>query len=64
MSEALMVAVLGSVAKIGLDTTLILMKNMKSAKTVDDAIAALEAAQMYGWAEAKAGPVLGPIAGV
>lgn len=64
MSEALMTAVIGSVAKIGLEATLILMKNMKSAKTIDDAIVAVEAAQTYGWEQAKAGPTPGVIQGV
>jgi len=64
MSEALLTAIIGSVAKIGLEATVILVKNLKSAKTVDDAIVALEAAQTYGWEQAKAGPTPGVIAGV
>ena len=43
MSEALIVAILNAVGPVGVETTVAILKGMKNATTIDDAIAALEA---------------------
>lgn len=43
MSEALIVAILNAVGPVGIETTIAILKGMKTANTIDDAIAALEA---------------------
>jgi len=42
MSEALLVAILNAVGPVGVETTVAILKGMKNANTIDDAIAALE----------------------
>lgn len=42
MSESLIVAILNAVGPVGIETTVAILKGMKNASTIDDAIAALE----------------------
>jgi hypothetical protein len=42
MSEALIVAVLNAVGPVGIEATVAILKGMKNASTISDAIAALE----------------------
>ena len=43
MSEALIIAVLNAVGPVGIETVISIMKGMKRASNIDDAIVALEA---------------------
>jgi len=43
INEALLVAVLNAVGPVGIETTVAILKGMKNAKSIDDAITALEA---------------------
>ncbi len=45
MNEALQVAIFNMVASIGIDATVAVLKGMKNATTIDDAIAALAASR-------------------
>ncbi len=55
MTEALLIAILNTVARVGIDSTLILLDAMKRpAPTIDDAIAALRAAQSKTWEQYQA----------
>lgn len=53
MTPELQIAVFNLIAKVGLDTAVIIMQNVKNAATIDDAIKALQDAQKYTWADAK-----------
>jgi len=53
MSEALIIAILNSVGRVGLEATISLIKNFSERKNLSDAIAALEA-DSKTWKEFKA----------
>ena len=57
MTPELQLAIIQLVTTVGLDTATAIVKGMKAASTIDDAIAALEDAQKITWAAAKAGKV-------
>ena len=52
MSEALLIAIINMVAKVGFDATIAFLG--AKAATVDDAIAALKVAKEKSWAQYKA----------
>ena len=54
MSETLLIAILNLTAKIGIDGTIAVIQGIKNAKTIDDAIAALEKAKTKTAADYKA----------
>jgi hypothetical protein len=58
MTPALQLAIYQMIASIGIDATVAIMNGIKNATTIDDAIAALQAAQKIGWKEAKEGTLL------
>lgn len=50
MTEALLIAILNTVAKVGLDAALIIISSLnKPAPTIDDAIVALKSARDKTW---------------
>lgn len=49
-------AIIQLVATVGLDAAASILKGMKNASTIDDAIKALEDAQKITWAQAKVSP--------
>lgn len=53
MSEAVIIAIINLVAKVGLDTAVYVLNGLKSATTIDEAIAALEASKGKTWEDYK-----------
>ena len=53
MSEALQIAVFNLISNVGINTAITIMENMRSAKTIDEAIAALKAAREKTWEDFK-----------
>lgn len=64
MSEVVIIAIINLIAKVGLDTAVYVLNGLKSATTIDEAIAALEASKGKTWEDYKkdaANPVV-PVA--
>jgi len=55
MSEAMLIAVINLVSKVGIDAAEIILTNMAKASTIDDAIKALQEAKQFNWNKAKQG---------
>lgn len=53
MSPDMMIALMNLVAKVGFDGALFFFKNLQKAKTIDDAIVALEASSKKSWEDYK-----------
>lgn len=53
MSEVLQIAVFNLISNVGLNAAISIIENMRNAKTIDDAIVALKAAQTKTWEDFK-----------
>jgi hypothetical protein len=57
MSPELQIAVFNMIAKVGLESAVIIMQGMQNAATLDAAIKACQDAQKVGWSDAKVAPI-------
>lgn len=57
MSPELQIAVFNLIAKVGIDSAIVIMQSMKNAATIDDAIKACQGAQAGSWSDAKVAPI-------
>lgn len=57
LTPELQLVVLNMVAKVGIEATAAILRGMKNASTIDDAIAALDKASSQGYREAKIAPI-------
>lgn len=53
MSEALIIAIINLVAKVGLDASVYVLKGLNKSTTIDEAIAALEDSAKKTWEDYK-----------
>lgn len=53
MNEALTIAVINLIAKVGIDAAEVILTNMAKAATIDDAIKALQEAKKITWSQLK-----------
>lgn len=51
MNPSLLIAIINLVSKVGLDAAAYILDGLKNAKTIDEAIAALEASKNKSWAD-------------
>lgn len=61
MSPELMIALMNLVAKVGFDSALFFFKNLQAAKTIDDAIVALETSAKKTWDDYKKEALIPPV---
>lgn len=52
-NQTVQLAIINLIAEVGLDAAVSIIKGLKSAATIDDAIAALEATQKKTWEDYK-----------
>lgn len=55
MDPILQVAIINLIARVGIDATIAIMDGIKNAKTIDDAIEALQRVQLKSWETIKKG---------